>query len=71
LTNLETPKFVPGVSLRPILENLGTSGHLAYSYFNNAMTVRTQTHRMTLHMDDYVELYDHRTLEKETKNIAN
>ena len=27
-------------------------------------------HRMTLHQDGFVELYNHTTTEKETKNIA-
>ncbi|MFK5972127.1 MAG: sulfatase [Flavobacteriaceae bacterium] len=71
LADLETPKFVQGVSLRPILENPDAPGHFAYSYIKNAITVRTATHRLTLHKDDYVELYDHTSLEKETKNIAN
>ena len=70
LTGVETPKFVQGVSLRPILKNPDTLGHFAYSYFRDAMTVRTDTHRLTLHKDGYVELYDETSLEKETKNIA-
>lgn len=33
-------------------------------------TIRTDTHRLIVHQDAYAELYDHRSPEKETKNIA-
>ena len=46
-------------------------GHSAVAYKSNASTIRTVTHRMILHKDGFVELYDHTTTERETKNIAN
>ena len=46
-------------------------GHPAVAYKSNVSTIRTKTHRMILHKDGFVELYDHTTTEKETKNIAN
>jgi iduronate 2-sulfatase len=70
LANLETPKFAQGTSLRSVIENPKTEGHLVYAYWNNAKTVRTETHRMTLHKDGFVELYDHTSVEKETKNVS-
>jgi iduronate 2-sulfatase len=71
LTGLEIPKFAQGISLRTIMENPNSAGHLGYSYIKNAKTVRTATHRLILHKDNYLELYDHTTMEGETKNIAN
>ena len=70
LTGIETPKTTQGVSLVPMLQNPNRKGHPAISYFRKAKTIRTQTHRLILHDDGFVELYDHRTPEKETANIA-
>lgn len=70
LAGLEIPEFVQGKSLRPILENQDSIGHDAFAYYKNARTIRTKTHRLTLHDDDYVELYDLTSEEKETKNIS-
>ena len=70
LTGLEIPKFAQGVSLKKILEYPNTTGHSAVAYKNEVSTIRTATHRMTLHNDGFVELYDHTTSEGETKNIA-
>lgn len=70
LTGLKIPAFAQGVSLRKIVEYPNTSGHPAVAYKENASTIRTATHRMTLHKDGFVELYDHTTVEKETKNVA-
>lgn len=70
LTGVEIPKFTQGVSLRKILEKPNTTGHPAISYFKDVSTIRTATHRLSLHEDGFVELYDHRTVENETKNIA-
>lgn len=58
------------MSLKDILVNPKTTGHLAVAYKNKVSTIRTATHRMTLHKDGFVELYDHRTAENETKNVA-
>ncbi len=70
LTGVEIPKFTQGVSLKEILEYPNATGHTAIAYKNNASTIRTSTHRMTLHKDGFVELYDHTTAENETKNVA-
>ncbi len=71
LTGIETPNFIQGVSLKNILESPDTSlGHPAFSYWNDAITIRTKTHRLIYHKDGFVELYDLTTAEKETKNVA-
>ena len=70
LTGLEIPAFSQGKSLLPILNGPETPGHPAYGYFRNARTIRTDTHRMILHEDGFVELYDHQTSVKETLNVA-
>jgi iduronate 2-sulfatase len=70
LTGVEMPGFVQGGSLKAILENTDTIGHSAIGYFRNARTIRTKTHRLTLHKDGFAELYDLTTAEKETKNVA-
>ncbi|MCP4097441.1 MAG: sulfatase [Planctomycetaceae bacterium] len=70
LTGLETPKSIQGVSLTPILRDPNWNGRPAISYFKKAKTIRTESHRLILHYDGFVELYDHRTPEKETVNIA-
>ena len=70
LTGVDIPKYTQGVSLKNILRNLNTSGHNAIAYTNKASSIRTKNHRMTLHKDGFVELYDHTSDEKETKNIA-
>ena len=69
LAKITKPDFAQGVSLRPILDSPDAPGHAAVSYAK-ARTIRTQTHRLILHNDGYAELYDHRSPERETKNIA-
>lgn len=70
LTGIVVPEFVHGVSLKPILENPSKKGHTALAYRNKATTLRTENYRLVLHDDGFIELYDHTTAEKETKNIA-
>jgi len=70
LTGVEIPEFAQGLSLKEILVNPNTTGHLAIAYKNEVSTIRTATHRMTLHEDGFTELYDHTTAENETKNVA-
>lgn len=71
LTGVEMPDFAQGVSLKGILENPTTAtGHPALGYWKKAKTIRTATHRLSLHEDGFVELYDHTSAEKETKNVA-
>lgn len=70
LAGLPMPDFVHGISLRPLLDDPASIGHSAIAYHREAKTIRTETHRLVLHDDGYVELYDHSSAEKETKNIA-
>jgi iduronate 2-sulfatase len=42
----------------------------AISHFKKARTIRTADHRLILHPSGHVELYDHRTTDAETKNVA-
>ena len=71
LAGLETPNHLDGKSLMPILQNPRAIGHPVISYGKKgALTVRTQNHRLISHADGTFELYDHRTRDAETKNIA-
>ncbi|HBF16636.1 MAG TPA: iduronate-2-sulfatase, partial [Verrucomicrobiales bacterium] len=46
------------------------SDSTAISYNGKAKTIRTTTHRLIKHRKGHLELYDHTSPEKETKNIA-
>jgi iduronate 2-sulfatase len=70
LAELPIPDFVDGVSLNPQLENPEAPGHSAIAYTARAQTIRQGSHRMILHKDGYIELYDHSSAEGETRNIA-
>ena len=70
LTGVPKPDFVDGVSLQPQLDDPAASGHVACSYHGTAKTIRTATHRLILHKNGFAELYDHRSREQESKNIA-
>ncbi|MGQ9505978.1 MAG: sulfatase [Thermogutta sp.] len=70
LADLPSPDFAQGRSLRAILEDPDEPGHFAVSYTAKARTIRTDHYRLILHDDGYVELYDHHSPEKETRNIA-
>ena len=70
LTGIPLPDFSQGVSLKPLLEGKQPEGHPALAYWQNARTLRTDTHRLILHADGFVELYDHTSAEKETNNVA-
>jgi len=70
LAGFPQPDFVDGVSLLPLLEEPASLGHPAISYGRGAKTIRTDTHRLIVHNDGYVELYDHTSVEKEAKNLA-
>ena len=69
LAGLPHPNFSDGTSLRPILNKPTAPGHDAISY-TNARTIRTKTHRLIAHKNGHSELYDHRTPEAETRNVA-
>ena len=71
LTKLPKPKFAQGQSLLPILGSPAEAkGHPAISYSKKSRTIRTNTHRLISHDDGHLELYDHRTVDAETKNVA-
>ncbi len=78
LAGLPKPGFAHGRSLRHIMTTRAAvdsldpqqAEHGAIAYRNNAKTLRTATHRLIQHDDGFVELYDHRTAEAETHNIA-
>jgi iduronate 2-sulfatase len=70
LTGIEIPEFVHGVSLKEILMKPGADGHPTIAYRNEVSTIRTETHRLLLHKDGFVELYDHTTADGETLNVA-
>lgn len=71
LAGIEIPEFVKGTSLKSVINELTPSDKTAIAYTQKAQTIRTKTHRLIVHNDGYVELYDHSKAEKETKNIAN
>ena len=70
LAGMEMPGFTQGVSLKEILEDPNLTGHPALGYWRGNKTIRTETHRLTVHEDGFVELYDHSTPEAETRNVA-
>lgn len=70
LVGLPKPTFLDGQSLLPILADPKRSGGSAISYNEKTLTLRTPDYRLILHDDGAVELYDHRTPEGETRNLA-
>lgn len=70
VAGLPNPEFADGVSLKPILDDPAAPGHDAFSYGKGAKTIRNATHRMILHGNGHVELYDHTTPDGETRNVA-
>ncbi|MFT7633308.1 MAG: iduronate 2-sulfatase [Mariniblastus sp.] len=71
LARIDKPDFLAGTSLRPLLDGQKPPHKDSISYFKNARTIRTDTHRLIHHKDGYNELYDHTSPAGETKNIAN
>ena len=59
-----------GRSLGPILDDPEAAGHPAFAYRSNVNTVRTDRYRLIAHKNGHLELYDHRSSEGETKNLA-
>jgi iduronate 2-sulfatase len=71
LTGLPIPDTCQGTSLVAMLEDASVAvKQQALSYQGNRASLRTATHRMILHEDGHVELYDHTTSAAETENIA-
>lgn len=67
LTGIEIPEFTHSMSLKTILDSTYATSHSAIAYQNNVTTIRTATHRMIIHKDGFIELYDHTTAEKKPK----
>lgn len=70
LAGLKKPDFLMGQSLLPLLEDPKTSGHSAVGYRKGGQTIRTDRYRLIVHHSGAMELYDHQSPEKETKNLA-
>lgn len=70
LAGIAQPDSPHGVSLLPLLSGQAEQGHPAIAYTNSASTIRTKTHRLILHRNGHVELYDHGTPAGETENVA-
>jgi iduronate 2-sulfatase len=70
LVGLPVPAFVQGQSLLRVIDGSQPAKRTAISYSGNARTIRTDDHRLILHRDGYVELYDHISPAGETLNIA-
>jgi iduronate 2-sulfatase len=71
LVDLQKPDFLDGSSLLPLLKDpKAASDSTAISYNGKAKTIRTTTHRLIKHRKGHLELYDHTSPERETKNIA-
>jgi iduronate 2-sulfatase len=70
LTGLPAPGELDSRSLMPQLEDPAAAGDAALSYHGGSRTLRTDTHRLIVHKSGEAELYDHRTAEGETRNVA-
>ena len=71
LAKLPSAAFAHGASLGSIIASpTDASGRPAIGYHGRARTIRTDTHRLIAHKNGHLELYDHRTADSETKNLA-
>jgi len=70
LTSLPAPDFVQGRSLEPMLNDPSAKGWGAFGYNYGKKTFRNERWRLVQHQNGYVELYDHASAEKETRNVA-
>lgn len=70
LAGIAQPDSLQGVSLLPLLSSQAEHGHPAIAYTGRAVTIRTEIHRLILHNDGAIELYDHRTPAGEAENVA-
>lgn len=71
VAGIKIPSHVDGQSLLPILKNPQVKGHPAISYGKKGtLTIRTKNHRLITHEDGTIELYDHRSPDAESKNLA-
>jgi iduronate 2-sulfatase len=74
LTALPKPDGISGSSLVPFLADPKAPGHPAISYKGGSETIRTDRYRLIRHSKggkvSHLELYDHESVEGETRNIA-
>lgn len=71
LASLPVPEAVDGQSLlNELILPVGQGGHAISYYTRGRVTIRTDSHRLIAHADGFLELYDHRSPEKESRNIA-
>ena len=70
MTGIGIPDFAQGSSLKPLFSGQAIEKKTAIAYTSKAKTIRTKAHRLVLHDDGYVELYDHSTTGDETINNA-
>ncbi len=70
VAGVPTPGGLHGSSLLPQLADPDAAGGEAVSYRDDAGTLRTDTHRFIVHDDGHRELYDLRTADGETRNLA-
>lgn len=70
LTGIAKTAHATGKSLVPMLENADNPGHSAVSYWKKAKTIRVPDYRLIVHDDNFVELYNYESIEKENLNIA-
>ena len=58
IANIPIPDYIYGKTLKPQLDNPDSHGHAAIGFQNYRKTIRTKNHRLILHNNGYVELYD-------------
>ncbi len=74
MTGLQRPYPLDGLSFVKLLKKNKKSDRVAFSYFNNGITMRNNRYRITKYFrkaQPLVELYDYVADPHETKNIAN
>ncbi len=70
LAGIVPPYNLSGESLRYALDSPGEAQGQAFSYYGDAETLRDARFRYIEHRDGYVELYDHHSSQKESRNVA-
>jgi iduronate 2-sulfatase len=70
LVGLDKPDFAMGRTLLPALRDPTHFGRSAVGYTSKARTIRNDRFRLIRHNSGAMELYDHESPEKETRNIA-
>ena len=73
MCGLTSPLEIHGESFAPLFNNESSPKNVAYSYFNNGISLRTPQYRLTKYFREElpkIELYDHKDDPFETKNIA-